>query len=169
MTNVPQYAIDIADKWTSAEAIAELAEQMRINISIEKIYLIAAKLLLHESQAEKENSELIKKVKLKTTDHFNELKPMIAAHIEDGLAVARFVGQKEAGTIRAIQNTDKQHAPNRAAKKFVQETWSKDHAEYKSKADFSRIYSKLIEKQFKVRITPAWIADDWLTNTPSAS
>jgi hypothetical protein len=99
----------------------------------------------------------------------NDISKMVLEEAKFVIENAYNAGKKEAGTTRAIQNTDKQYAQNRAAKKYAQEAWANNQAEYKSKADFSRIYSKLIEKQFDVRVTPTWIAEDWLKNTPSAS
>jgi hypothetical protein len=99
----------------------------------------------------------------------NDISKIVEEEAKFLIENAYIAGQKEAGTIRAIQNTDTQYAPNRAAKKYVQEAWATDQAEYRSKADFSRIYSKLVKKQFDVKVSPTWIADEWLKNSPSAS
>lgn len=65
--------------------------------------------------------------------------------------------------------TAKKYASNNDARYFVKNKWREEGHEYKSKAEFARIYVRRVKIELGVTITEKQMREVWLADTPAAS
>jgi hypothetical protein len=100
-----------------------------------------------------------------------QIAKMLANTDPENIVSKMFFGAISTGRIFDYRkNAYKGHSKKFDAKQFVYDEWQKHEIQYESnKSAFARDYSRIVAKDFGVKVTERQIREVWLKSNPSAS